>query len=168
MTQRITRLKITGNLHDHLYDDAQRRQERQVEMNNRLPQGVTFAPDIGVDHYRPPNDDTHEDFLNRLAYSKSFSDKWLSMQREQKERESVSHRPQTGRPPLFDRNPEKLPIGHFLHEVGKDVRALQSQICRAVEEKTTSASHTSKVGENSKQLFEDTKRRKYEWLFQQL
>lgn len=168
MSQRIARLKITGNLYDHLYDDAQRRQDRMVENATRLPSGTTFAPDIGVDHFRPPNDDTREDFINRLAYSKSCSDKWLSLQREQRQRESVPHRPQTGRPPLFDRNPERLPIGDFLYEVGKDVKALQTQMHRTVDAKMANEISASKVSETSRQLFEEKKRRKYETLFRTL
>lgn len=168
MTQRISRLKITGKLHEHLYDDAQRRKERQAEYSKRPPSGATFAPDIGVDHYRPPNDDTREDFINRLVYSKSFSEKWISIQREQQERDTFSHRPQTGRSPSFDRNPEKLPIGEFLYEVGKDVQALQSQIRTAQEEKTASECGSSKLDQGSRQLFEDTKRKKYEELFKVL
>merc|ERR1719401_1701076 len=89
--QRIARMKITGTLYDALYEDAVRRQERQLEQARLLPPGVTFQPDIGADHQRPPNDDTREDFVNRLAYSKSHSDRWLAMQRQQQE-ESQSSR----------------------------------------------------------------------------
>merc|ERR1719409_323289 len=108
MNQRIQRLKITGSLYDHLYEDAQRRQERQIEYGRSLPPGVTFQPDIGVDHTRPPNDDNKEDFVNRLAYSKCYSEKWLSMRRQQQEasqesRSQPDFHPQTGRAPTFDR-----------------------------------------------------------------
>eukprot|EP00971_Amphidinium_carterae_P115409 2285810-Amphidinium_carterae.1 len=57
---RISRLKVTGALHDQLYEDAQRRRERLAHYSTMVPLGVTFQPDIGANHYRPPNDDTQE------------------------------------------------------------------------------------------------------------
>jgi len=85
VNSRISRLKVTGALHDQLYEDAQRRRERLAHYSTMVPLGVTFQPDIGANHYRPPNDDTQEDFVNRLAYSKSYSEQWLSMRQQQEE-----------------------------------------------------------------------------------
>merc|ERR1719399_1219193 len=56
MARRIQRLKITGTLHDHLYEDAKRREERYIEYANLVSPDVTFQPDIGVDKFRPPTD----------------------------------------------------------------------------------------------------------------
>merc|ERR1719356_573916 len=123
--QRISRMKITGTLYDALYEDAVRRQERQLEQAKMLPDGVTFQPHISSVQQRPPNDDTREDFVNRLAYSKSHSERWLAMQRQQQE-ESQSSRaapefhPQTGRGPLQERNKDGLPIGEFLYKLGQE------------------------------------------------
>jgi len=172
MSQRINRLKITGNLYDHLYEDAQRRQERQVEYNRSLPRGVTFTPDIGCDHNRPPNDDNKEDFVNRLAYSKSMSEKWLSMRRQQlqcdselskESRSQPEFHPQTGRAPTSSRNKDGLPIGEFLYESGREK-------AEAKEEARQERSQASapKVGEASKQLFEESKQRKYKDLYEVL
>jgi len=179
MTQRITRLKITGNLYDHLYEDAQRRQERQVEYSRSLPQGVTFHPDIGVDHHRPPNDDTKEDFVNRLAYSKSYSEKWLSVQRQQQQqgglggspennRSMPEFHPQTGRGPMTERNKEGLPIGEFLHEMSRDSQANKSQTQLEAMDRVTTVASASKITDHSRTVFEETKRRKYTSIYDAL
>mmetsp|Transcript_67278 Transcript_67278/g.161270 ORF Transcript_67278/g.161270 Transcript_67278/m.161270 type:complete len:530 (+) Transcript_67278:86-1675(+) len=84
---RLSRLKITGALHDQLYEDARRRQERASQYAHLLPREVTFQPDIGANHFRPPNDDTQEDFVNRLAYSKSYSEQWLAIRQQQQEQD---------------------------------------------------------------------------------
>jgi hypothetical protein len=176
MNQRIQRLKITGSLYDHLYEDAQRRQERQLEYDRSLPPGVTFQPDIGVDHARPPNDDNREDFVNRLTYSKSYSEKWLSLRRPQIEggvsqdcKSQPDFHPQTGRAPHYQRNKDGLPIGDFLYESGRE-KAIQQSQAGADEEAERERSHPSapKVGETSKQLFEGSKQRKYKDLFESL
>jgi len=170
MNQRIQRLKITGSLYDHLYEDAQRRQERQIEYNRSLPPGVTFQPDIGSDHMRPPNDDNKEDFVNRLAYSKCYSEKWLSLRRQQEgvlsqeTRSQGDFHPQTGRAPAFERNKDKLPIGDFLYESGRE-KALNSQD-DANEERSQPS--VPKVGKASQHLFEESKQRMYEDLYQVL
>lgn len=176
MNDRIQRLKISGSLYDHLYDDAQRRQERQLEYSRSLPPGVTFRPDIGTDHARPPNDDNKEDFVNRLAYSKSYSERWLSLRNQgqpeaglsQDARAQPDFRPQTGRGPIIQRNKDGLPTGEYLYEMGRE-KALQSQ-GQAVEEAERDRSQSSapKVGEASRQLFEESKQRKYKDLFEVL
>lgn len=190
MMQRISRLKITGSLYDHLYGDAQRRQEKQLEYDRSLPPGVTFQPDIGVDHHRPPNDDTTEDFVNRLAYSKCYSERWLAMRKQQQEQQQQENRhphqhqqdiclsqdcksqpdfhPRTGRAPSAERNKERLPIGEFLYESGRE-KALQSQVqLEEEEERERSQSSASKIGAASRQLFEETKLRKYKNLYEAL
>jgi len=173
MSQRIERMKITGSLYDALYEDALRRQERHLIVSKMLPPGVTFQPNIGSGHDRPSNDDTKEDFVNRLAYSKSHSERWLSMQRQQQpEASQNSHHPefhpQVGRGPLQERNKEGLPIGEFLYKVGQE-RAAQSQV-QAVqdEERERSQSQTRKIGDISQHLFEETKQRKYRDIYQAL
>ena len=71
MARRIQRLKITGTLHDHLYEDAKRREERYIEYANLVSPDVTFQPDIGVDKFRPPTDATQEKFFERLYTQKT-------------------------------------------------------------------------------------------------
>lgn len=184
MSQRIARMKISGNLYDALYEDAIRRKERQFGASRALPAGVTFQPDIGVDHYRPPNDDTKEDFVNRLAYSKTFSQRWRESAREQQDdpTQMMQHKsheqgcsldsksqydfhPQTGRGPLVERNQRQLPIGEYLYETARE-KALQSQALHEEEEKSQPS--TPRVGATSRQLFEETKRRKYRDLYDTL
>jgi len=178
MTQRIARMKITGSLYEALYEDALRRRERQFDAAKTLPPGVTFQPDIGLDHYRPSNDDTKEDFVNRLAYSKSYSERWLSMRKQSQEqqhqqksgvsqdsRSQPEFHPQTGRGPIVERNKEHLPIGEFLYESGRE-KAMQSQA--QAEEWERSQLSTPRIGEGSRQLFEETKRRKYRDLYEAL
>lgn len=174
MNQRIQRLKITGNLYDHLYEDAQRRQERQLEYNKSLPPGVTFRPDIGTDHTRPPNDDNREDFVNRLAYSKSYSEKWLCVRNQEQQaglsqdsRSQPDFRPQTGRGPNCPRNKDRLPIGEFLYESGRE-KAIQQEQAEEEAERERSQSSAPKVGEASRQLFEESKQRKYKDLYEVL
>jgi len=173
MSQRISRLKIRGSLYEHLYEDAQRRQERRVEYDRSLPPGVTFQPDIG-DNPRPPNDDNREDFVHRLAYSKSYSERWLSMRRQQEGEEgaqggssNLEFHPQTGRGPIVERNKNGLPIGEFLYEHGKE-RSLRSQVEAEVAERERAQSSAPKVGEASRQLFEESKNRMYRELYCQL
>eukprot|EP00439_Symbiodinium_sp_Y106_P079162 s454_g17.t2 len=171
ISQRLARLKITGTLYDSLYEDAIRRRERQLESLRALPPGVTFQPDIGMDHYRPPNDETKEDFLNRLAYSKSYSERWLSLRRQSqengfrsKDREQPEFHPQTGRGPLVERNRAGLPIGDFLYEFGRGkATSVTAQVPQDPDQ-----SPAPKMGDNSRQLFEETKRRSYRHLFDSL
>lgn len=169
--QRISRMGITGTLYDALYEDAIRRKERQLDAEKAMPAGATFQPDIGAEHYRPPNDDTREDFVNRLAYSKSFSDRWLNVRKQHLQNEtlqdSFEFRPQTGRGPTADRNKNGLPIGSFLYEFGRE-RAAQVQAMLEEEERANSHPSTPRISESSRQLFEDSKRRKYLRLFSAL
>jgi hypothetical protein len=173
MSQRIARLRITGTLYDHLYEDAQRRQERQIENIKVLPPGVTFQPDIGPDHMRPPNDDNQIDFVNRLAYSKSYSERWLSIRQQQEaglSQDSQSQqefRPQTGRGPTIQRNKSGLPIGEFLYEHAKE-RALRSQAEANEVQRERSQSSAPKIGEASHKLLEESRRRQYKTLYESL
>jgi len=174
ISQRLARMKITGTLYDSLYEDALRRKERQIESTQMLPPGVTFHPDIGMDHHRPPNDDTREDFVNRLAYSKSYSERWISLKRQaqDEERQSQDSRlqqefhPLTGRGPLVERNKGGLPIGDFLYESGRE-KAWASQAQLDVQREKSQPS-TPHMGETSRQMFEETKQRKYRLLFDAL
>ncbi|CAK9033682.1 Ras-related protein Rab-35 [Durusdinium trenchii] len=103
ISQRLARLKITGTLYDSLYEDAVRRRERQLESTRVLPPGVTFQPDIGLDPNRPSSENK-EDFINRLAYSKSYSDRWVSLRRQKQEQERQLKAPErTSEVPSTDR-----------------------------------------------------------------
>ncbi|CAJ1360632.1 unnamed protein product [Effrenium voratum] len=173
ISQRIARLKITGTLYDSLYEDALKRRERLFKSLQALPPGVTFHPDIGTERC---DGETREDFVNRLAYSKSYSDRltcrrqlgrgWVSLQRKKQETERQSKElggqpefhPRTGRGPLVERNKEGLPIGDFLYEHGRRGKAAASS---QVPEQPS----MPKVGANSQQLFEETKQRTYRQLF---
>jgi len=164
MEQRLARMQLTGTLYDALYEDALRRKERQFDAAQVLPEGVTFQPNIGTDHYRPPNDDNREDFLSRLAYSKSYSEKWQSVQRQQlqeQQQPQYDFHPKTGRGPLVERNVRRLPIGKFLYESARE-KALSAE--RDFEASSPS-DFTPRITEASRQLFEDTKRRKYHDIF---
>merc|ERR1719272_2505588 len=77
MNRRIQRMQISGSLYEHLYEDAQRRQERQLEYNSFLPPGVTFQPQVNNSQI----DYSREDSLNRSAISKSNSESRLSSMR---------------------------------------------------------------------------------------
>lgn len=174
MQERLSRMHWTGNPHDALYEDAMRRKERLLEAEKLLPPEATFQPDIGANRSRPPNDDTHEDFVNRLAYSKSYSEKWVA-QREQLDGEQQASQdsasqqqfhPQTGRGPLQERNREGLPIGEFLYEVGKEKAIRQAKWEEQLREEAQAAG--PRVGEASRLLFEETKRRKYLAVFEGL
>jgi len=166
ISQRLARLKITGTLYDSLYEDAIRRRERHLESMRALPPGVTFQPDIGMDHHRPC-DETKEDFLNRLAYSKSYSERWISLRRQAQENERNSKdrgqpefHPQTGRGPLVERNKAGLPIGEFLYEHSRGKTTLAAQVQSDADQPST-----PKMGDASRQLIEETIRRSYRILF---
>eukprot|EP00927_Polykrikos_kofoidii_P026885 TRINITY_DN23865_c0_g2_i1.p1 TRINITY_DN23865_c0_g2~~TRINITY_DN23865_c0_g2_i1.p1 ORF type:complete len:786 (-),score=111.01 TRINITY_DN23865_c0_g2_i1:277-2634(-) len=162
MTRRLARMKIGCNLYDSLYEDALRRHERQLEMTKLLPPGVTFQPDIGTLHRRPPNDDTREDFVTRLAYSKTYTEqqKQSHVLHEGSQAQPEFH-PQTGRGPLQERNRDGLPIWEFLYRSGKE-KAVQSQMhLEQLEENERFQSQSRKIGCMSEQLFEETKQRKY-------
>jgi len=163
MEQRLARMQITGTLYDALYEDALRRKERQFDAAQVLPEGVTFQPNIGTDHYRPPNDDNQEDFLTRLAYSKSYSEKWQAVQQQQQQEQEQQHdfHPKTGRGPLVERNSRRLPIGEFLYESAREKALLAERDFEAL----SPSSFTPRITEASRQLFEDTKRRKYHEIF---
>jgi len=184
MTQRLARMRVGSNLYEDLYEDALRRHERHLQITKQLPPGVTFHPDIGAEHFRSPNDDNKEDFVNRLAYSKSNSEKWLAVQRQHQDKysrnlESVGalataadaeerFHPQTGRGPLQERNKDGLPIWEFLYNLGQ-VKAAQAQMHTEQEQEAErSLSQARKIGDVSQQLFEDTKKRKYADIYQVL
>eukprot|EP00929_Paragymnodinium_shiwhaense_P114049 TRINITY_DN82365_c0_g1_i1.p1 TRINITY_DN82365_c0_g1~~TRINITY_DN82365_c0_g1_i1.p1 ORF type:complete len:789 (-),score=147.40 TRINITY_DN82365_c0_g1_i1:144-2510(-) len=169
VNRRLSQMKVHGSLHDALYEDALRRQERQCQLARQLPPGVTFQPDIGVEKDRPPNDDTKEDFVNRLAYSKNHSERWLQLQQQQEQADigisQDSNRqpfhPQTGRGPLKERNADGLPVWDHLHKMAQ-TKAAKSQVSNDQEEdRERSLSQRRKMGGISAQLFEDSKRRKY-------
>ncbi|EER00654.1 hypothetical protein Pmar_PMAR019803 [Perkinsus marinus ATCC 50983] len=56
-----------------LYEDASQRRERRVEWESYLPEGVTFAPNIGMAHDRPSRDGSREMFFKRLSCRKDAS-----------------------------------------------------------------------------------------------
>lgn len=165
ISQRLARLKITGTLYDSLYEDAVRRRERHLESVRALPPGVTFQPDIGMDPSKPSME-TKEDFINRLAYSRSYSDRWVSLRRQKQETDRQSKdlggqpefHPRTGRGPLIERNKDGLPIGDFLFGLGRKGPATPQAL-------SEEALLTPQVGENSRQLFEETKQRTFRLLF---
>jgi len=167
ISQRLARLKITGTLYDSLYEDAVRRRERHLESVRALPPGVTFQPDIGMDRETSrPSLETREDFVNRLAYSRSYSDRWVSLRRQKQESDRQSKdlgqpefHPRTGRGPLVERNKDGLPIGDFLFGLGGREKAAPSQVF------SEEVPVTPQIGENSRQLFEETKQRTYKTLF---
>jgi hypothetical protein len=70
VASRLQRLRITGNLYDHLYADAMRRQDRMVEAEQWLPKEATFSPEIGLEHYRPSPDADRAALLERLSSSR--------------------------------------------------------------------------------------------------
>lgn len=166
ISQRLARLKITGTLYDSLYEDAVRRRERHLESLRALPPGVTFQPDIGMDPSKATME-TKEDIINRLAYSRSYSDRWMSLRRQKQESDRQSKdpdgqpefHPRTGRGPLVERNKDGLPIGDFLFGLGRKASATATR--QASEE----APLTPQLGENSRQLFEETKQRTFRLLF---
>jgi len=151
----------------------------QFDAAQALPPGVTFQPDIGLDHYRPANDDTREDFINRLAYSKSYSEQWLSMRRQQQQEQPLAtsrgsgisdecrsqpdFRPRTGRGPMVERNKDGLPIGEFLYESGRE-RAMQCQAL--IDEMERAQLSTPRMGDGSRLLFEEAKLRRYRELYE--
>jgi len=165
ISQRLARLKITGTLYDSLYEDAVRRRERHLESVRALPPGVTFQPDIGMDPSKASME-TKEDFINRLAYSRSYSDRWVSLRRQKQESDRQSKdlggqpefHPRTGRGPLIERNKDGLPIGDFLFGLGRRGSATPQAL-------SEEAPLTPQVGENSRQLFEETKQRTFRLLF---
>jgi len=159
MEQRMNRLQIKGTLHDHLYEDAKRREGRYAEYARQEPEETTFHPDIGEERYKSPNDDNRQDFLNRLAYSKTYREKSSNL--------STDHdfRPKTGRPPSAPRNKERLPIGLFLYEKGIES---MNEKRRVRDEATAVETDKKSMGSTSKEKFNDAKKRKFESIFLKL
>lgn len=178
MHQRLSRMQVTGNLYDALYEDALRRKARQADWERSLPPGVTFQPDLGEKPSaakQAVDESTQAAAVHRLAYSKAYSDKVAALRKqleeEQREmslqdaRSQPEFHPQVGRGPLVERNREGLPIGEFLYEAGRE-RALQN--AKTEEERSRSQPSTPRVGETSRALFEETKMRKYRGIFESL
>jgi len=141
MEDRLTRIKIEGGLHDHLYEEAKRRDGRYAEyIGSEIPE-ATFCPNIGRDHFRPPNDCSREDFLNRLAYSKKSS----SIPKMGKD----EFRPKIGRPPNA-RNSEGLPVGQFLYNSGLERNERLERKSHASE----GGQHQPTMSSSSRQRFE--------------
>jgi len=172
MEERLARLKITGSLYDALSGDALRRKERQFEAECALPPGVTFQPDLGGDQYRPSvmNAGSRQDSFNRLAYSKSCSDKWqmICRQRQDDDKPQADFRPQTGRAPLVERNRAGLPIGDFLYESGREKAAAQEEALLTDRSHSASSRSAPQMTKASRQVFEDTKKRRYRELYDSL
>ncbi|CAD7965618.1 unnamed protein product [Amoebophrya sp. A120] len=175
MKRRIERLKITGSLHDHLYEDAKRREERMYEYANLVSPEVTFKPDIGTHKDRPPPDANVADFFDRMMKQKSsgqlqtreYAHQKLGIKIKQDPMENCSFQPQVGRPPHFPRNEDKKPIGHFLYEVGQYVRNLKEEIVEAKlqEEERKRVPVMSEV---SKLVYEEKKKKKFKEIFEKL
>lgn len=160
MELRISRLQITGTLHDHLYEDAKRREGRYAEYARQEPTEATFHPDIGYEHWRSPNDDNRQDFLNRLAYSKTYREKNSASQLSTE----CDFKPRTGRGPSAPRNKERLPIGLFLYEKGIESMNEKRRLYDVAVMETDKKSMSS----TSKEKFNDAKKRKFESIFLKL
>lgn len=180
MERRIKRLTITGSLHDHLYEDAKRREERMIEYANLVSPEVTFKPDIGNDKYRPSQDPDIDAFYTRLSTQKAASAGGgaasqgpgagkIFPKTSQDEHDVVAKmpfHPQTGRPPNFPRNEDGKPIGHFLYEVGQYVRTLKREIVEAKLDEEAKIRSTPRTGEKSKEVAATLRRKRYEELFE--
>lgn len=162
MQHRLSRLKITGSLHEHLYDDAKRREGRYADYQQNVASEETFFPDIGAGHFRPPNDDTQQDFLMRLAYSKTNSF------RKSAPDPHALFRPKTGRAPNSARNSEGLPIGHFLYNDAQEKSDRLERKVQSAREQPKTRAMTKAMSSSSKQAFDSAKRRKYEQIFDAL
>jgi len=156
MSQRIARLKIRGNLYEHLYEDAQRRHERQVEYDRLIPSGVTFQPHI---------DHETRHVVHRLSVKSSERVMHSSQETPRETRQQEFH-PQTGRSPV-ERNKDNLPVGEYLFETARE-RATQSRDKMAEMDRVLTASSVPKMGDVSRQLFEERKQQTYRELFDAL
>eukprot|EP00451_Oxyrrhis_marina_P027258 CAMPEP_0204356344 /NCGR_PEP_ID=MMETSP0469-20131031/34867_1 /ASSEMBLY_ACC=CAM_ASM_000384 /TAXON_ID=2969 /ORGANISM="Oxyrrhis marina" /LENGTH=669 /DNA_ID=CAMNT_0051343793 /DNA_START=25 /DNA_END=2037 /DNA_ORIENTATION=+ len=156
IADRLSRLKITGSVHDHLYADACRWQLRREELGRCLPDDVTFRPDIGWEQYRPSNDDSREGFIERLSQPR---------ERKEAQLQSFQFHPATGRGPQNRKNRNNMPIGEFLYEQAKDLRAMQ--------ESSREAALAAQIGSTapnpgSQRILKESRWRAFQELFEEL
>ncbi|KAF4749037.1 hypothetical protein FOZ63_003470, partial [Perkinsus olseni] len=67
IAQRRNPIQKNRSPFETLYQDAFERKIRREQWRSYLPEGATFAPDIGSAHDRPSNDETREMFFRRLS-----------------------------------------------------------------------------------------------------
>jgi hypothetical protein len=165
VASRLQRLRITGNLYDHLYADAMRRQDRMVEAEQWLPKEATFSPEIGLEHYRPSPDADRAALRERLSSSRGHL--W-SARAPAKADDSGLFTPRIGRPPTVARNASQKPIGEFLHEMAKETEKRRRQSEKENADSLRKSADNLKVEDKSLSLMEMAKKRTYRELFAQL
>jgi hypothetical protein len=156
-----------GNRFEVLYQDAKYRQLRTEQYENWFPQDETFHPDIGANKYRPSNDASEEDFINRLTYSKQMTPAAELQDRDVQTGQPLFH-PRTGRAPLFNRNAADLPIGDYLYASGLELEDEKERRRFEAEQDMVETVNESKVSMNSQLLSEGMRRRRLREVFEMI
>ena len=122
---------------EELYDDAQRRREKQDEYYAWEAGQYTFKPDIGVNKIREhPDLGSRKKFYERMH--KSGKDKEYKLKKKRIAADTVDgetgqklFHPKVGRAPNFVRNAHGLPVHDFLfasrHEYNDKKRLLEAE-----------------------------------------
>jgi len=180
MENRLNRLRITGTLHDHLYDDAKRRAERYNSDTKKEKDdaGYPFHPNIRSDwnrnHKNTNNiqkrtlsarnkllyDDHHDNYLtSQIHKNDRYGNQSQQNIKNDKNKQYPIHlddlqnnkfQPNIGKGPMGLRNENKLPIGSYLHNKGTEARPSHDN--QKADEDIRDVSPKSSKGSNLSQI----------------
>jgi len=154
-----------GDRFEVLYQDAKQRQLRTEQYENWFPDDQTFHPDIGANKERPSSDQTEEEFINRLTYSKQAVPMDAIEDRDITTGQPLFH-PRTGRAPLFNRNAADLPIGDYLYASGLELEDEKARRRIEAEQEVYETVNQPKASSNSDRLTEGMRRRRLREIFE--
>ena len=156
---------------NELYQDAQRRREKQDEYYAWQEEQYTFKPDIGVNKIRShPDHGSSKNFYERMHQSGKMKEKKLYEKRMKHSTIDVNtgqklFQPKVGRAPNFTRNIHGLPVHDFLfasrHEYNDKKRLLKANDSK----KRNDNFNKSHVTSTSVKLINHARRRKSAEIF---
>lgn len=154
-----------GNKHEELYNQAKELKARKDQIIEEDKKKFPFRPDVGTACKRNQNETT-EEFLDRLEKSKRFGDLEVLEMRKQRELEDLSECKQ------FRDELRNVPSRHETQEIwdylysqkdskAKEIEASQKEALKTFE----SISQSKKISDNSAKIFEKFRVKQFENLF---
>lgn len=154
-----------GNKHDQLFNQAKELKAKRVQDIEEDKKKFPFRPDVG-NAWKKNQNETTEEFLDRLEKSKRFTNLEILTIRKQKEAEDMNECRQ------FKDELRNGPSRHETEEIweylynqrdskAKDIEASQKEAFKTLE----SISQSKKISDNSAKIFEKFRVKQFENLF---
>jgi hypothetical protein len=161
--------------HMDLYEDAKRRNTRQEMLTEACFESeFTFTPNLSLTQ-RPGLRMPSVELAVRLIQSKQEFEQALAKVRNEIQNDLFDYEkgqpfftPKTGRPPVFDRNAQKLPVGHYLYSINetKQSKLKQKEMLEDISRKVLS--ECTKSNPYSQKLYDRYRLKIYIKLFNEL